>query len=173
MHMGLVKKSKQGDGIAFSELIRLHQKDLYRVALAMMKNDNDALDCIQETILNAYKNLKGLTQDEYFKTWLLRILINKCNDSLKKKEKLVSWTVPQPEEQHHDDATRLDVINAISHLEKDLKVIVVLYYYEDMSVTDIADSLRIPQGTVKSRLSRAREQLRELLGYEERGVPTI
>jgi len=170
MHSGLVKKSKQGDGTAFAQLIRLYEKDLYRVGIAIMKNDNDALDCIQETILSAYKNIGKLAQEEYFKTWLLKILINKCSDSLKRRERQVPMVAPQSGEQRHGDANDLDIKAAINRLDKELKLVVILYYYEDMNVVDISQSLNIPPGTVKSRLYRARERLRQFLRSEERGV---
>jgi RNA polymerase sigma-70 factor (ECF subfamily) len=110
-----------------------------------------------------------LAHEEYFKTWLLKILINKCSDSLKRRERLVPMAVPEAGEQQ-DDSNDLDVKDAIKRLEKELKLVVILYYYEDMSVADISQSLRVPLGTVKSRLSRAREKLRWFLQSEERGV---
>ena len=73
----LVKKSKKGNDIAFSTLIKNYEKGLYRVAIT--KNNEDALDCIQETILKAYTNIKNLRQEKHFKTWLIKILINQCN----------------------------------------------------------------------------------------------
>ena len=166
----LVEKSKQGDGSSFSKLIRLHEKDLYRVAIAMLKNDDDALDCIQDTILTAFKNLKNLMQDEYFRTWLLKILMNKCNDSLNRKKKVVPYAEVQSDVEYHDNTEKLEIRTAVDSLENELKILVVLYYYEDMSVKDIGESLRIPEGTVKSRLSRARGKLKELLEFNERGV---
>ena len=83
----LVKKSKKGNDIAFSTLIKNYEKDLYRVAIAITKNNEDALDCIQETILKAYTNIKNLRQENYFKTWLIKILINQCNYTIEKNRK--------------------------------------------------------------------------------------
>ena len=89
----LVRKSKKGNNLAFSTLIKSYEKDLYKVAIAMTKNDDDALDCIQEAILQAYISIKDLRQDEYFKTWLIKILINKCNALLKKNKKILNLDV--------------------------------------------------------------------------------
>ena len=166
----LVKKSKQGDGNAFSKLIKLFEKDLYRVAIAMLKNNDDALDCIQETILSAYKSIKGLAQAEYFKTWLIKILINKCNDALKKKSKTIPYSEIPAVAEGYQSTDKFEVRDAVDHLEDELKVLVVLYYFQDISIGDIAAALRIPEGTVKSRLSRARSRLKELLNYSEKGV---
>lgn len=166
----LIKRSKKGDGNAFSEIIKFYEKDLYRVAVAMMKNDNDALDCIQDAILSAYTSLKYLEQEHHFKTWLIKILINKCNDSLNKKKKVIPYSEIVSIDEHHENTEKLDVWDAVDNLEYELKTIVILYYYEDMSIKDISESLKIPEGTAKSRLSRARKILKEFLNYYERGV---
>ena len=142
----LVRKSKKGNNLAFSTLIKTYEKDLYKVAIAMTKNEEDALDCIQEAILQSYISIKDLRQEEYFKTWLIKILINKCNALLKKNKK---------------------IMNLDMEITEDLKIIVILYYYEDMSIKDISESLNIPQGTIKSRLSRARKKLKEILSINE------
>ena len=86
----LVRKSKKGNNLAFSTLIKAYEKDLYKVAIAMTKNEEDALDCIQEAILQSYISIKDLRQEEYFKTWLIKILINKCNALLKKNKKIMN-----------------------------------------------------------------------------------
>ena len=142
----LVRKSKKGNNLAFSTLIKAYEKDLYKVAIAMTKNEEDALDCIQEAILQSYISIKDLRQEEYFKTWLIKILINKCNALLKKNKK---------------------IMNLDMEITEDLKIIVILYYYEDMSIKDISESLNIPQGTIKSRLSRSRKKLKEILSINE------
>jgi len=85
----LVRKSKTGDSDAFSKLIKIYEKDLYRVAIAMVKNDDDALDCIQDTILKAYENIDKLNHENYFKTWIIKILINKCNDIISKNKRFI------------------------------------------------------------------------------------
>ena len=89
----LVRKSKKGNNLAFSTLIKAYEKDLYKVAIAMTKNEEDALDCIQEAILQSYISIKDLRQEEYFKTWLIKILINKCNALLKKNKKIMAEKV--------------------------------------------------------------------------------
>ena len=163
----LVRKSKKGNNLAFSILIKSYEKDLYKVAIAMTKNDDDALDCIQEAILQAYISIKDLRQDEYFKTWLIKILINKCNALLKKNKKILNLDVSIAENDKVEQSDRLELKDSINNLDSDLKIIVILYYYEDMSIKDISESLNIPQGTIKSRLSRARSKLKEMLSIAE------
>ena len=163
----LVRKSKKENNSAFSVLIKSYEKDLYKVAIAMTKNDDDALDCIQEAILQAYISIKDLRQDEYFKTWLIKILINKCNALLKKNKKILNLDVNTSKNDTVEQSDRLELKDSINNLDSDLKIIVILYYYEDMSIKDISESLNIPQGTIKSRLSRARSKLKEMLSIAE------
>ena len=163
----LVRKSKKGNNLAFSTLIKSYEKDLYKVAIAMTKNDDDALDCIQEAILQAYISIKDLRQDEYFKTWLIKILINKCNALLKKNKKILNLDVSIAENDKVEQSDRLELKDSINNLDSNLKIIVILYYYEDMSIKDISESLNIPQGPIKSRLSRARSKLKEMLSIDE------
>ena len=165
--VNLVRKSKKGNNSAFSVLIKSYEKDLYKVAIAMTKNEDDALDCIQEAILQAYISIKDLRQDEYFKTWLIKILINKCNALLKKNKKILNLDVSIAENDKVEQSDRLELKDSINNLDSNLKIIVILYYYEDMSIKDISESLNVPQGTIKSRLSRARIKLKEMLSIEE------
>ena len=163
----LVRKSKKGNNTAFSTLIKGYEKDLYKVAIAMTKNEHDALDCIQEAILQAYINIKDLRQDEYFKTWLIKILINKCNALIKKNKKILNLDIKITEDEKVEQSDKLELKQSINNLDSDLKIIVILYYYEDMSIKDISESLNVPLGTIKSRLSRARIKLKEMLSIEE------
>lgn len=167
----LVKRAKKGDSTTFTKLVKNCEKDMYRVAKAMLKNDNDVLDCIQETIMRAYKNIKKLEKEEYFKTWLIRILINICNDLLYARNKIVTYNeYATIETKDSFSIEELELKDAVERLDSELKLLVILYYFEDMSLKDIAESLKIAEGTVKSRLSRARTKLKEILDYNERGI---
>lgn len=104
----LVRKSKKGNNLAFSTLIKTYEKDLYKVAIAMTKNEEDALDCIQEAILQSYISIKDLRQEEYFKTWLIKILINKCNALLKKNKKIMNLDMEITEDLKIEESYKLD-----------------------------------------------------------------
>ncbi|MGO5073258.1 sigma factor [Clostridium sporogenes] len=80
----LARLAKKGDKAAFSKLIKIYEKDLYRVSIAMLKNDDDALDGMEDAILKAFKSIKNLREPEYFKTWLIKILINSCTSKATK-----------------------------------------------------------------------------------------
>ncbi|MEG1255324.1 sigma-70 family RNA polymerase sigma factor [Clostridium sp.] len=162
----LVHKSKTGDSDAFSKLIKIYEKDLYRVAIAMVKNDDDALDCIQDTILKAYENIDKLNHENYFKTWIIKILINKCNDIISKNKRFISLFHANSEPSYSDNFDQVEIQEVIDKLDDTLKLLITLYYYEDMSIKEISESLHIPKGTIKSRLSRARGQLKSMLDEE-------
>lgn len=85
----LVKRAQRGDDQAFVELIEENKQAMYKVAVGILKNDFDAADAIQESILTCYEKLKELKKAQYFKTWLLRILINNCNQMLREQKKVV------------------------------------------------------------------------------------
>ena len=159
----LVKKSKKGNDIAFSTLIKNYEKDLYRVAIAITKNNEDALDCIQETILKAYTNIKNLRQEKYFKTWLIKILINQCNYTVEKNRKSSNYFNENIHNSYVDNSVEIEIKSIINNLEEELKILIILYYYEDMGISDISEILKMPKGTIKSRLSRARGKLKEMI----------
>ena len=85
----LVKRAQRGDDQAFVELIEENKQAMYKVAVGILKNDFDAADAIQQSILTCYEKLKELEKAQYFKTWLLRILINNCNQMLREQKKVV------------------------------------------------------------------------------------
>ncbi|SID64161.1 RNA polymerase sigma factor SigM [Mycobacteroides abscessus subsp. abscessus] len=118
------------------------------MARGLLSNDNDCADAIQETILKSFRSIRKLKQPKYFKTWITRILINECHNILRKKQTVVP----------------VEDIEYYKH-----RAPVILYYYEDFSVKEIAELLEISTGTVKSRLNRARAKLSVYLS-EERGI---
>ena len=147
----LIRKAKKGDKDAFCRLIDENVQSMYKVAAAYLKNDEDVADAIQDTILSCYENLKSLKQNRYFKTWMIRILINKCKDMIQKK-KLVTYTDQMPETPFHE--------------EKYAAMVVLLYYMEGFGIREISDILDMKESTVKSRLYRGRKQIAEMYGYK-------
>ena len=162
-----IKRAKKGDIEAFINLMDINKTYMYKVAKSILNNNEDIADAIQETILSCYKNIEKLKEIKYFKTWMTRILINKCNALLKKNKKIMNLDMEITEDLKIEESYKLDLKESINNLDSDLKIIVILYYYEDMSIKDISESLNIPQGTIKSRLSRARKRLKEILSINE------
>lgn len=168
-----VELAKNNNKEAFSELIEEVKTKLYKTGISILKNDADTCDALQETLLSAYQNLKSLKNNEYFTTWIIRIMINKCYDIIRKNKRIVSINekIQVEEEVFYDRyANESDLEWALSNIDEDLKLVTVLYYYDDFSVNEISDVLNIPEGTVKSRLSRAREKLYSILKEKEGGI---
>lgn len=146
------------------ELILTSQDTLYRVSKTILKNDTDCADAISETIVKAFSKIHTLKQDNYAKTWLIRILINECYSILRQKKKLVSledYTLKEPASQEKEDYSEL--YEAISRLPEKIPTCVTLYYMEEFSVKEIAVIMDITESAVKNRLARARAKLKEEL----------
>ena len=149
------------DREAFGRLVIEHETLLYNVGRTMLGNDADCYDAMQETVLAAWKGIGRLREARYFKTWLVRILINQCNALLRKKHFTDELRSDVPSYPADDEV--LAVRRAVETLPAKLRPVVVLYYYEDFTTQEIAKAMGIPQGTVKSRLSTARNNLKKIL----------
>lgn len=133
---------------------------LYRVAKTMLTDEADCADAAQNAILRAWEKLGTLKRPEYFKTWLVRILINECRALLRAKGRFVPL--------EHDENTPApesysELYAALAQLDEKYRLPVTLHYIEGFRTGEIADMLGLPEGTVKTRLRRAREILREEL----------
>lgn len=168
--MSLINEAKKGNTQAFVTLIEQYKIQMYKTAKAILKNEDDVCDAIQEALMSLYKNIESLKQEKYFKTWLIRITINKCYDIIEKNsinDNKVEKQQLYYEEKTNNFETNMDLERALSLIDNDLRTVTVLYYYNDISVKDIAEILGIPAGTVKSKLARARNKLYEILKQEE------
>ena len=127
--------------------------------------NTDTREKIQSSILKAYECIGGLRKNEYFKTWLIKIVINQCYEICRKNRRVIFLNNDASinQEKYVDTYENLDLKRALDSLEDDLKIVVELYYYEDFLLKDIAKILEIPEGTLKSRLSRARKKLYSIL----------
>lgn len=163
-----VYKAKKGDNEAFLSLIDENRLNIYRVARGILKNEEDIKDAIQNTITKAFENMCNLKEDKYFKTWLIRILINECNEILRKNRKNISLDehIDDMDKRYDDNYQNMDLVNAINSLNEDLRLVITLFYFDDISVNSISEILEISEGTVKSRLSRARAKLKEIFGED-------
>lgn len=158
-----IRLSKKGNKESFIKLMQYYESSMYRVAKSILQSDNDCADAIQETILSAYKSISFLKQPDYFKTWLIRILINQCNKLLKQKSKVIPMDEFLEQQHAYSNYENIEIQEIVNSLEDELRTIVILYYFEDLPIREISSILEIPEGTVKSRLSRARKRLRILV----------
>lgn len=162
-----VSLAKEGDKKAFTSLINENKLNLYRVAKAMLNSEADIEDAIQNTIIKAYENIEKLRNDALFKTWIIKILINQCNEIIRSNKKIVFIEDVKEHGGYYDSYKNIDLQKAIESLNEELRVVTVLFYYEDLPQEQIAKILEIPKGTVRSRLFRARERLAEILEIEK------
>lgn len=166
----LARRAQNGEKDAFVELIEQCKLSMSRTALAILHSEEDAVDAISETVLIAFTKLCGLRQPKYFKTWLTRILIYQCYHLLRQRQKAISLdAVPEGLGEIDCGEERDNVIDiqcVLQELRENDKLILTLFYLEDLSVREIAEMLHIREDAVKTRLSRSRKRFREL--YEER-----
>lgn len=163
----LVNQAASGDERAFTELVVSCQSTLYAAALAVTRNHQDAMDAMQDGSFRAWKYLGGLRNQEYFKTWITRIVIRSASGINRKKRGHVSFSESSAVRTEVNDL-QMDVRAAVEQLDDKIRLCTVLHYFEDMPVVEVARVLRIREGTVKSRLHRARAQLKEILeGYSD------
>lgn len=160
----LVEKAKKNDETAFNELIISIEKEIYLIAKTRLKNEDDIADAMQETIILCYKNLKKLRDNSFFKTWTIKILINECNKIYKKRQK---YNVSFEEEnmdnyiQNRDNSLEqvsFDIL--IRNLKDEEKTILTLYYCSKYTTKEISKILKINEGTIRSKISRAKEKLK-------------
>ncbi|MDK0563528.1 sigma-70 family RNA polymerase sigma factor [Clostridium perfringens] len=159
----MVSQAKKGDKDAFLSLIDENRLSIYRVARGILNNKEDIEDAIQNTIIKSYEKIGTLKKDEFFKSWIIRILINECNLILRRNKKTIFLDKLENEESYSDDYGNIELTSVVNSLSEDLRITTVLYYFEDMSTKEISEMLNIAEGTVRSRLARAREKLRDFI----------
>ena len=141
------------------------QETLYRTARSILRNEQDAQDAVQEAVTQAFARLHTLRDPAKFKPWLLRILVNTCYDACRRRRstvylEAVEETLAAPQS---DCEERMSMWSAVMRLPEEQKAVVTLFYYEDLPIRAISEVLGVTQGTVKTRLSRARGRLRQML----------
>ena len=165
----LVRRAQRGDKAAFMDLIEENQLALYRAAKAILHREEDVEDAVQEAICKAFYKLSDLRQPKYFKTWLTRILINCCYDLLRQQKGLVPLEVVPEEGRADERETSLDVQQALNDLGENDRLVLTLYYLNDIPVKDIAGTLGISEGAVKQRLVHGRQKFRQAYEGREQG----
>ena len=158
----------------FTELLEENKLKFYKTAKIILKNDDDVYDALQDALISMYQNYYFLKDKKLFSTWGTRIVINKCYDFLRKQKNNVlafDEIVENSAEMSSFDEYDIDkygIKKAMNeNLSEEQKLVIILFYYDDYSLKDISKILDIPEGTVKSRLSKAREILKEELEKEE------
>jgi len=148
----------------FSERIVAMMQTLYRVSYTYLSQGCDREEAVQECLCKAWQNRQQLRDERYMQTWVVRILINECRNIQKKQGREIPYdTLPERAAPAAADGVLHD---ALMRLEEALRVPIVLHYMEGFQINEIAKILRLPQGTVKSRMLRGRRALKTMLAEE-------
>lgn len=166
----LIKESMKGNKESFGILIKNNKEYLYKMAFLYVKDEQDALEVIHETVYRGFLNIEKLKKAKFFNTWITRILINVSIDFLKKKGKneMLDESTPIIKETCEiSTEEKLDLYNAIDLLNDNYKTVIIMMYFNDMKIKDISKVMETPENTVKTYLRRAKQALGEILkeGY--------
>ncbi len=176
----LIRRCQRGDRLAIEVLIRRYQNYVFRLCFLVMRNEQDAEDMTQETFIRAFRALPRfeIRKGTSFEAWLYRIAVNACRSRMRRKwYQVLPWPEPapqmvaepeqQPERLMMQGEQRTRIFEAIDTLGEKHRLVVILRYYAGLSNEEIARTLSIPSGTVRSRLHIARQRLREVLADQE------
>ncbi|MUT68695.1 sigma-70 family RNA polymerase sigma factor [Paenibacillus sp. NEAU-GSW1] len=142
---------------------------MYQIAKAILKKDEDCADAMQETVPKAYQAIPKLKQPAFFKTWLFRILINECNRIYRRRVQVMESIDRQQEGFSAHADLRLDLQEAVYRLDEASRNVILLHYFRDLPIRQVAELLDLSEGAVKTRLHRARHQLSEWLNENDEG----
>lgn len=154
----LVTKAKKHDKDAFSKLIEQQEKAMYQMAKSILRNEEDVADAIQETIMICWEKIHTLKKDKYFKTWLIRILINNCNRILKQRMQSIEECVSEIGNQESGYET-IEWKEFLDCLDEKYRIVIMLYYVQGFNGREIAEILQLNESTVRGRLMTARNKL--------------
>ena len=189
----LIRKAKQGDMLAFEQLILKHEEIVYNVALRMMNHSEDARDISQEVFLKAYRSLSNFDERSAFSTWLYRITHNTCIDEMRKRKGKQTYSLEEelesedgamqrqvadesdtPEESLLREEQKSEILQALDTLSEEHKAAIILRDVKGLAYEEIAEILELSLGTAKSRINRARNQLKnEILKIREQNEKAI
>lgn len=167
----LIEEAKKGNEDAFTKIIINIEKDLYKIARTRFYSEDDICEVVQETIIATFNNIKKLKKPEYFKTWIIKILINNCNKLYKKKrkkDKIFDYNEKILEDAYTQNdyeivLEKLDFDNLIKNLNYTERITLILYYVENLTTNEIGQILKEPDSTIRNRISRAKIKLRKEL----------
>ena len=168
-----VNLAKRGDDNAFYELINDRKAILYKMAYAYVKNKEDAVDIVSDTIYKSYISIKKLKEEAFFNSYVTRILINTSLDFIRKNKRIISLQDKDypldgilSKIEDCDKEAILDLYKAVDRLDEKYKTTVILKYFQDMTITQVAEIMEVPIGTAKTYLHKALKELRLDLSLE-------
>ena len=168
----LVKKAIKGNVSAYGELIAEYQVYLYKTAFLYVKNEADSLDAVQECVTKGMLGIEKLKEPRYFKTWITKILINCIRQDKKRAQTISLDEYLETGIENYMIEEKVDLYDAIDSLKDQYKTVVILFYFQELKIREIAQIMDVPEGSVKAMLYRAKKQLRSRLtdNVEEKEV---
>ena len=186
----LIQRAQAGNRDAFAQIMLSQQHYVYSIAMSVLKNPEDAADLTQEAFIRLYRALNQYNGESRFTTWLYRLVVNLGRDELRRRGRQVQIVQPSGDEDEQDPmlnvadddrwsdpAQALDsqelrnqVRRALAELEEHYRLVLTLYYFDDMKYTDIAEVMDLPLNTVKSHIRRGKDRLAALLEAQEQEV---
>lgn len=157
----LVRQAQKGDADAFTRLMQSQMQNMYKTARAVLKNDADAADAIADTLLACWEKIGQLRRAEFFRTWMTKILINKCNDILRKRKDLYLDSTVQELPSQTQEYSTVEWMQVMKSLDEKYQLIMILYYVDGLTAAQISEVLQMPASTVRTRLARGRQQIAE------------
>lgn len=158
----LIRRAQAYDGSAFVELMERHKQSMFKIAFAYLRCEEDAMDAVSETVLDCFEHLGSLKETKYFSTWLVRILINNCKDMLKQKQKVVSMEAVGALDLPEMSKENREFLEYLEPLSQEERLLMVLYYVWGFRTKEIAQLINQKQSTVKSKLLRGREKIKQV-----------
>lgn len=163
----LVKRAMHGDAESFIRLMEKQKQSMLKVAWGFFSNQEDVADVMQQTILNAYEHIGELKKPNYFKTWLIRILINNCNQLYNSQKRIENEETISNQGYFDSYPGENTFFYLLSLLHRDDRVIFQLYFGEEYTTKEISEILGIKENTIRSRIHRGKEQLKKQIQREE------
>lgn len=151
----LVMRAVNGDDAAFTELMDRHKIQLYKMAYSYLRNEDDAVEALQEVTFRAYRALKKVKNPDFFSTWLIRILLNYCMDVQKAKKRMVVDAGKIEQAAVYQNHESIEIEQAMKEMETKQRELLELKYFHELKITEIAELWQCPEGTVKTRLYKA------------------
>lgn len=162
MRMFLIHKARKHEKEAFAQLMKECGPGMYKVAKAILKNDADVADAMQETALTCWEKIDTLKSDRYFKTWMTRILINHCNAILRSRQRFIATESILENRGYEADYASVEWKEFLENVEEKYRVILILYYVQGLKTREIAEILELNESTVRGRLSTARSRIERM-----------
>lgn len=159
----LLKKAKKGDDGAFYELMQIHKVRLLKMALSYLRDEEEALEALQEVTFRAYQAIKKVKQPDYFSTWLIRIMLNYCHDQHKKTKRMVYTNLDENLSETIEFSNGIAIEEALYKINSDCREVIILKYYHDLKINEIAELLEKPESTIKTWLYKGLGALRQQL----------